>query len=31
MTANNYVRVLTELTAFDGWYIADEVYKSINK
>ena len=31
LTANNYVRVLTELTAFDGWYIADEVYKSINK
>ena len=31
MTSNDYVRVLSGVTAFDGWYITDEVYKLLNK
>ena len=31
MTSHDYLRVLSGVTAFDGWYITDEVYKFLSK
>ena len=31
MISNGYVRVLASLTAFDGWYVTNEVYNFLNK